>query len=160
MISLIIMKMQFILTPELGRLTKWLRILGFDAVYFTQDNFSSLLIQALRDNRIILTRNSRLINKARAVKLVRIKSDEVNQQLKQVLEDLNIKPDKDIIFSRCLICNTGLNEIPKQQIKDRVPEYVFKTQDEFLICPSCQRIYWSGTHWGNVSRTLKEIGSL
>jgi uncharacterized protein with PIN domain len=151
--------MRFILTPELGRLTKWLRILGFDTVYFS-GNFSSLLIQALRDNRIILTRNSRLINKARAAKLVHIKSDEVNQQLKQVLKELNIKPDEDTMFSRCLICNTVLNEIPKQQVKDRVPEYVFKTQDEFLTCPCCQRIYWSGTHWGNVSKTLKEIGSL
>jgi len=149
--------MRFVLTPELGRLAKWLRILGFDAVYSPEVNLSSLLIQALRDNRIILTRNSRFINKAKATKFVQIKSDEVNQQLKQVLKELSIKPDPESMFSRCLICNTELDEVDKQQVRDKIPEYVFKTQDEFLTCPSCQRVYWSGTHWGNVSKTLEDI---
>jgi hypothetical protein len=149
--------MKFILSPELGRLTKWLRILGFDAVYFTQPNFPALLIQALRDSRIILTRNSRFIDKARAAKCVHIKNDNVQEQLKQVLKELNIKPEPDEMFSRCLICNVELDGVDKQQVRDRVPEYVFKTQDEFLTCPSCQRIYWSGTHWGNVSHILEEI---
>ena len=149
--------MQFILTPELGRLAKWLRILGFDAVYFTQSNFSSLLIQALRDNRVILTRNARLVNKARAARLVQVKSDEVNGQLKQVLRELRLELDSKMMFTRCIICNIELNKIEKQQVKDKVPEYVFKTQDEFFICSCCQRIYWSGTHWGNASRILEEI---
>lgn len=149
--------MRFILTPELGRLAKWLRILGFDTVYSTQIKFSSLLIQALRDNRIILTRNSRFINKARVAKFVEIQSDQVNQQLKQILRDLDIRPNTEKMFSRCIICNVELNEIDKQKVKNKVPEYVFKTQDEFFNCPACQRIYWSGTHWGNVSKTLKEI---
>jgi hypothetical protein len=148
--------MRFILTPELGRLAKWLRILGFDTIYFS-GNFSSLLIQALRDNRIIVTRNSRLVSKARAVRVVDIKDDDVNEQLKQVLKELNIKPDEDAMFSRCLICNTELNGIDKQKVKDKVPEYVFKTQEEFFTCPRCQRIYWSGTHWGNVTTIIKEL---
>ena len=149
--------MRFILTAELGRLVKWLRILGFDAVYFSQVNFSSLLIQALRDNRVILTRNSRFINKARVVKAVHIKSDAVSSQLKQVLRELSLRPKKELMFSRCIICNVELNEIEKLQVKDKVPEYVFGTQDEFFTCSSCQRIYWSGTHWGKVSKILKEM---
>ena len=149
--------MKFILTPELGRLAKWLRILGYDAVYFTQTQFSSLLIQALRDNRIILTRNAHCINKARGARLIHIKSDKVNQQLKQIVKELNLSLDSDKMFSRCTICNKELNDINKQKVKKRIPEYVFKTQDQFFICPSCQRIYWSGTHWGNVAKTLQEI---
>ena len=148
--------MQFILTPELGRLAKWLRILGFDAVYLRQINFASLLIQALRDNRIILTRNLHFINKARVVKAVWIKSQGLNRQLKQILKELNIKPEKELMFSRCTICNTKLNKISKQQVRQRVPGYVFKTQDNFFSCHSCQRIYWPGTHWGNVANILKE----
>ncbi|MFH1339292.1 MAG: Mut7-C RNAse domain-containing protein [Candidatus Omnitrophota bacterium] len=148
---------QFILTPELGRLAKWLRILGYDAVYFSRANFPSLLIQALRDNRIILTRNSRFIDKVRAAKSLQIKSDEVSRQLKQVLKDLNIKPEPGKMFSRCIICNTELRGIEKQQVTDKVPEYVFRTQEEFFTCPSCWRIYWPGTHWGSVNKTLKEI---
>lgn len=148
---------QFILTPELGRLAKWLRILGFDAVYFPRPNFPALLIQALRDSRVILTRNSRFIDKARAAKSLQIKSEQVSRQLKQVLKDLNIKPEPGKMFSRCIICNTELRGIEKQQVADKVPEYVFKTQEEFFTCSSCRRIYWPGTHWGNVNKTLKEI---
>ena len=150
-------KMKFILTPELGRLAKWLRILGYDTVYFTKHNLSCLLIQALRDNRIILTRNSHFINKARVIRAIWIKSEEVNQQLRQVLKQLSIRSDPQRMFSRCTICNTQLNKIDKQTVKKRVPEYVFETQDDFFTCPCCQRIYWSGTHWGNVTNILKEI---
>ena len=134
-----------------------MRILGYDTVYISGVNFSSLLIQALRDNRIIVTRNSRFINKAKGVKAVPVKSDQVSEQLKQVLRELNLRPESERMFSRCTICNIELNEIDKQQVRKRVPEYVFKTQNEFFTCGSCQRIYWPGTHWGNVSKTLEEI---
>ena len=149
--------MRFILTPELGRLAKWLRILGFDTVYSSQTNFSCLLVEALRDNRIIITRNSRFVNKARVTRLVHVKSDSPTEQLKQVFKELSIKPDAEMMFSRCIICNTELSEIDKPKVKDKVPEYVFNTQEDFLICPCCRRIYWQGTHWGNVAKTLKEI---
>ena len=149
--------MKFILTPELGRLAKWLRILGFDTVYVTKTNVSMLLIQALRDKRIILTRNERIINKLRPIRLVRIKSDGVKHQLKQIFADLKIRVEKDTMFSRCTICNAELNIINKTQLKDKVPAYVFKTQQSFFKCPCCQRIYWSGTHWGNVNKILIEI---
>lgn len=149
--------MKFILTQELGRLAKWLRILGYDCVYFKQVSLSSLLIQALRDNRIILTRNLRLVDKARGCKVIEIKADKVSEQLKQVLGELQIKPDSEKMFSRCILCNEELVNIDKEKIKDKVPEYVFNTQEEFFTCPSCQRIYWPGTHWGNVQVALKEI---
>jgi uncharacterized protein with PIN domain len=149
--------MKFILTPELGRLAKWLRIVGFDAVYSSRVNFASLLVQALRDNRIIVTRNANFINKARMTRFVHVHSDQPSQQLKQVFKELNIRPDEDAMFSRCIICNMQLHEIDKQKVKDMVPEYVFKTQDVFFTCPCCLRIYWQGTHWGNITKTLKEI---
>jgi len=149
--------MKFILTPELGRLAKWLRILGFDAAYFPQVNFAFLLVQALRDNRIILTRNSRFVNRARMTRFVQINSDQPIEQLKQVCKELGIKPNEDTMFSRCIICNTQLREVNKHEVKDRVPEYVFNTQDDFFICPCCQRLYWQGTHWGNVAQTVEAI---
>jgi len=90
--------MKFILTPELGRLAKWLRILGFDAVYSSQVRFSSLLVDALRDNRVILTRNAHFINKARMTRSIHVKSDQTEQQLKQVFKELHIKPDKEMMF--------------------------------------------------------------
>ena len=61
------------------------------------------------------------------------------------------------MFSRCTICNIELTQVGKHQIQDKVPEYVFQTQEKFYTCKNCLRIYWAGTHWGNVSGALKEL---
>jgi hypothetical protein len=148
--------MKFILTKELGRLAKWLRILGFDTAYFNQDNLSSLIIQALRDERIILTRNHRLA-KHSGIKIVLVKNETIKEQLHEVVDTLQLKPDAKEMFTRCIICNEELMDIEKEKIKDKVPEYVFKTQEDFITCPKCQRIYWQGTHWGNVKNILDNI---
>jgi uncharacterized protein with PIN domain len=148
--------MKFIVTRELGRLVKWLRILGFDTEYFKEDNYSKLKIIALRDQRVILTKNTKL-SKPRGIKLVRIKSDLLNQQLSEILKELEIKPDKDLMFSRCTICNVALESVDKDKIKHKVPEFVFNAQQDFVVCPVCQRVYWAGTHWGNVTEVLEEI---
>jgi len=150
---------KFILTKELGRLVKWLRILGCDTVYFTAKNISSLIITALREDRIILTRNLRL-NPATGTKMLKVKDDSVIEQLKQIIQELDLKLGEKDLFTRCIICNTGLSKIAKEKAAGKVPEYVFKTQEEFSWCPTCDKIYWSGTHWGNVKDTLKEIGAL
>jgi uncharacterized protein with PIN domain len=148
--------MKFIVTRELGRLVKWLRILGFDTEYFKEDNYSKLKIIALRDQRVILTKNTKL-SKPRGIKLVRIKSDLLNQQLSEILKELEIKPDKNLMFSRCTICNVALESVDKDKIKHKVPEFVFNAQQDFVVCPVCQRVYWAGTHWGNVTEVLEEI---
>lgn len=148
--------MKFILTRELGRLAKWLRILGFDTEYYNKDNISSLIIQALRDNRIIITRNSRLPRSA-GLKIVLVSSERLKEQVPEVLAALKIKLSDDKMFTRCIICNRELVSVEKETVKDKVPEYVFKTQEEFVACPGCERIYWQGTHWGNVAKSLKEI---
>jgi uncharacterized protein len=147
---------KFILTRELGRLAKWLRILGFDTVYFNRSNRASLVITALREDRIIVTRNLRL-PAPKGVKLVSLKGDLLDDQLKQLLAKLEVKPDKSRLFSRCTICNAELVSVAKEKVKDKVPEYVLKTQEDFLQCPTCNKIYWSGTHWGNVLNTLQGI---
>jgi len=148
--------MKLLLTRELGRLAKWLRILGFDTEYFKEANISSLIIQALRENRVIITRNHRLPRSA-GLRIVLIKEEKLKEQLREVLKALEISLDSVLMFSRCIICNEELVEIAKDQIKDRVPEYVFNTQEDFISCPKCERIYWQGTHWGNVETILKEI---
>jgi len=150
---------KFILTPELGRLVKWLRILGFDTLYFTAKNISSLVITALREDRIILTRNLH-ITASPGIKLFKVKDDMVTDQLTQIIAGLGLKLDQAKLFSRCIICNAELVGIAKKEVEGKVPGYVFKAQEDFSLCPTCNKIYWSGTHWGNVKDTLKEIGAL
>jgi uncharacterized protein with PIN domain len=148
--------MKFILTKELGRLATWLRILGYDAKYFNEDNRSKLIITALREKRIVVTRNRR-IAKPTGIRLVNIKDDSVKKQMEQVIRELKLELSEDRMFSRCTICNEPLEFIEKEKIKNKVPEYVFETQDGFYRCMSCQRIYWQGTHCGNVKEVLREV---
>jgi uncharacterized protein with PIN domain len=148
--------MKLLLTKELGRLAKWLRILGFDVEYFSENKASSLMIKALREDRAVITRNHRL-PASRGVRIITIESEILKEQIPEVLKGLKIKPDQAAMFTRCIICNVELAEIEKEKVKDKVPEYVFKTQEGFITCPKCQRIYWAGTHWGNVQQTLDEI---
>jgi hypothetical protein len=148
--------MKLLLTKELGRLAKWLRIIGFDTVYSKQENLSSLIIQALKENRTIITRNQHL-SKTAGAKVIRIKAEKLKEQFPQILKALKVSIDRELMFTRCIICNEELKVIDKKKVEDKVPEYVFKTQESFITCPKCGRIYWQGTHWGNVEATLKEI---
>ncbi len=148
--------MKFILTKELGRLAKWLRIIGYDSKFYRQDNLSTLVITALREERVILTRNSRM-SRFPGPRIVKIDSDFVNKQIKQVIQRLKLKPKPSDMFTRCVICNVELEEISKARAKNKVPKYVYQTQKEFVACPQCKRIYWQGTHWGNARKYLNRI---
>ncbi len=149
--------MKFLLTQELGRLATWLRILGYDTEYATSAKRGSVIIQALREDRIIVTRNRRLPRPA-GFKTVLLASEQIKEQIREVLKQLNMAPNCDMMFSRCTLCNQELTLVEKEKIKDRVPEYVAQTQNDFRLCPRCQRIYWQGTHWGNVRQTLAGLG--
>ena len=144
---------KFILTKEVGRLCKWLRILGFDAEYFLEDNLATLIIKALKENRIIVTRKKKIDD----LKVIRVYANEVKEQLREVLTQLELKPDEDKMFTRCVICNKTLEKVEKEKIKEKVPLYVYQTQNEFYQCPSCRRIYWQGTHWGNVKKIIQDL---
>jgi len=62
------------------------------------------------------------------------------------------------MFTRCIICNEPLFPIEKREIKELVPQYVYQTQNLFHKCNICKRVYWQGTHWGNMQRYLESIG--
>ncbi len=149
-------EIKFLVTQELGRLAKWLRILGFDTKSSQSSKKSHLIINSLRENRIILTKNKN-IGSRQGVRVIQIRSDFFKQQLKQVIEELSFKPNEDKFFMRCVICNEILELVEKDKIKERVPAYVFETQKHFVKCPSCRRVYWPGTHWGNVEVLLSNL---
>jgi hypothetical protein len=148
--------MKFLLTKELGRLAKWLRILGFDARYSQEVKSATLIIEALREGRQIITRNHHL-PKPKGQKIIILESEKIQEQLPEVLKALKISADSAKMFTRCIVCNAELIDIEKESVKGKVPEYVYQTQEDFLACPQCKRIYWQGTHWGNVQQIMKEI---
>lgn len=149
--------MKFITTSELGRLCKWLRIMGYDASYLPEAERRELIIKSLRENRIILTRNSKMSSYS-GIRMIHIKSDFVEDQVKQVVSELGIKPERKFFFTVCVICNMPLEKIEKAEIKDKVPPYVYDTEENFMRCGTCDRIYWQGTHWTMVGAFVNKLG--
>ncbi|MCX7757675.1 MAG: Mut7-C RNAse domain-containing protein [candidate division WOR-3 bacterium] len=151
------MSIKFLADFMLGKLARELRILGFDTEYLAYDKltdktpFGALKI-AQNENRILLTRNKKLKN---SPQVFFIESEIVQEQVIQVLT--HFKLHKDIkLGSRCLICNSLLNPIPKETVKGRVPYYIYKTQNEFVFCARCQKIYWAGSHYLDMQNRLKK----
>jgi uncharacterized protein with PIN domain len=149
---------KFIVDFMLGRLAKWLRMLGYDTVYFTGRDKTRLLFQSLTENRIVVTRDHRLSWK-RAWKLVVVNSDHADDQLKQVLAECKLIVTQARFFTRCTLCNGVIQAVPdKAAVKEKVPEYVFKTQEMFSRCLSCDKIYWQGTHLELLLKDLQRLG--
>jgi len=154
------MGIKFIVDNNVGKLAKWLRLMGYDTVFFNGSNDSHMIATALAEDRVILTRDTQIM-KRRVVtngqlKAILIKSDESEQQMQQVIATLNLDCQYGP-FTICLECNQPLLERSKQQVKDLVPPYVFQTQSQFMECPACHRIYWRGTHWQAMTKKLKKF---
>ena len=144
---------KFIVTEELGKLAKWLRILGYDTVYHAKEDIPAIVVQALREGRIILTRSSTVAN-YKGVQAVVVKHDLVEDQMDQVMNKLGLSVEEASLFQICVECNMALEVIPKEDVKGKIPEYVYETQNEFKRCPQCDKIFWKGTHWDMVKKWL------
>jgi uncharacterized protein with PIN domain len=148
---------RFIVDHNVGKLAKWLRMMGYDSLFFKGCDDSGIIAIALSEERIILTRDKgiaerRLIKNGR-VTAVLLNSDKPLLQMRQVIDKLNLKINFKP-FSICLECNRVLKEKSREQVKERVPSYVLKTQNQYVECPKCQRIYWKGTHWYAMKKKL------
>jgi len=151
---------KFVADDMVGKLAKWLRILGFDTLYFRRVDDRRLLDIAREQNRILLTRDTALAAQKRARNCILLTDDNYLQQLCRILKTLNLDITIEKVFSRCLICNTKLHQIPKDHVEQHVPEYVFQTQKTFRTCPDCGRIYWGATHVKHVQKTLNILAAM
>lgn len=142
-------------TRELGKLAKWMRILGYDSVYCADERPADIIIRALREERVILTRRA-AYKKYAGVRTVVVRYDNVEDQLSQVVKDECLTVDEKRLFSRCIECNHPLEGVCRDDARGNVPEYVYATQGEFKKCPDCMKFFWRGTHWTMVDKWLKE----
>jgi uncharacterized protein len=147
---------RLIADENVGKLGRWLRLLGFDTILFSGED-RELIRQALAENRIILTRDTHIALIRPVVggflKFVTLVTDRPEEQICRVMRELGLK---DLIrpLTRCLECNTLLADITREEVQDRVPSYVYQTQTQFVACPGCRRIYWRGTHWQAMQKRL------
>jgi len=146
--------MKFIADDMLGRLARWLRIMGYDTKYCNRISDNELIKKARDEERILLTRD-RLLSKRFVVPCLLIKSEDIENQLKQVIKRFNL--DTKNLFTRCPSCNCELEEIEKERAYNNVPDFIFSKYDNFSVCKGCGKYYWKGIHWEKIKEGLNNL---
>ncbi len=154
-------KPKFIVDNMLGKLAKWLRILGFDTSYPKYANDVELLFSSLSENRILLTRDTGLIKRKNLKDYIFIQSDNWLDQLQEVIKAAKLISyiTEENFLTRCPLCNTKLKPIERKKVIGWVPHYVYCTNKEFAMCPSCKKIYWRGTHIEKIKGIIPYLSS-
>jgi hypothetical protein len=147
---------KFILDVHLGKLSKYLRMLGFDTIYRNDYDDREIIRIALEERRIILTRDLNLLKVKSVTHGYFIRNQGPKAQVKEVLQhfDLSgeIKP-----FIRCMHCNGKLGKVAKDEVEDRLKPLTREHFNEFSHCPDCKKIYWEGSHYGRMKCFVEEL---
>ena len=149
--------MKFIADGMLGKLTRWLRILGHNIKYSNDLDDAELTVIAKKERRILLTRDLELYQQATAkgVDAFYVEGKTEAERLAQLAERFGIKLEVDMATSRCPKCNTRVRQISKETIGEKVEKSTLSYYDEFWECPKCGQVYWRGAHWTRIRKTLE-----
>ncbi|MCQ5375598.1 MAG: Mut7-C RNAse domain-containing protein [Methanomassiliicoccales archaeon] len=147
-------RIKFAADEMLGTLARWLRIIGYDTIYEKNKSDEEIEAQVLREKRILLTRDKNLAKKLGERSLY-IESDELYEQLRQVIKSFDLVMDED--FTRCTLCNGEVDRVTQKEVENEVPVGALINNTEFFRCRSCGKVYWKGSHWENILKTLERI---
>jgi uncharacterized protein with PIN domain len=149
--------MRFLVDRMLGKLAKALRLLGYDAIYYQGEDLTHLICLAREQDRVILTRNTKLSARKPEDRVIRITQDHPELQLRELYEKGHIAFSEEKPFSRCLVCNILLDEMARREVEGKVPDFIFHNYREFYRCSQCGRIYWPGTHQQNMQKRMNQL---
>jgi uncharacterized protein with PIN domain len=149
--------MKFVADCMLGRLAKWLKILGFDVLYFSKADDRELVRIARAEGRVLLTRDTGLIEKTgKRQNRFFVASDRWEDQIVQVLDEFGLWEEVRP-HSRCIECNRALRSLSRARAKNLVTPYVLEHAASFALCPACGRVFWQGTHYGDMERKIEAL---
>ena len=154
--------MKFLADGMLGKLTRWLRMIGCDVKYFRNLKDEDLIGISIRENRILLTRDANLFRRAlsKGVSAFLVEGCDEVEKLAMVAKRFNLDLEIDVKNSRCPKCNARIHPVSKNKIREKIPPGTFKFYDEFWECSKCGQIYWKGSHWKKINRTLLEASKM
>lgn len=147
---------RFVADVMVGKLARWLRVLGVDVLYDPSLHDQDLVGLARRERRVLLTRDRPLARQPGEPPRLLIESDDFRLQLRQVVRSFGLDPAARL-FTRCIECNYPLEWALPEEVRERVPPYVFATQTSFKRCSACDKIFWGGTHREHMIRVLDSI---
>ncbi len=145
---------RFIVDANVGKLARYLRMIGFDAAYGSDWDDETIIRRARREERIILTRDRAMLRHGDVTHGYWLRSTDPEEQLQEVVRALDLS-ESVRPFTRCMVCNVELEPVEKDDVVDRVPPAVSEAFDEFTRCPGCRRIYWRGSHYERMERLLE-----
>lgn len=143
---------KFVADHMLGSLARWLRMMGYDTVYDKGLDDAAIAGLARSEGRFVLTRDRELAKEPGALF---VEADDIDSQLKAVAAKFGLKYNGEKI--RCSTCNGDLEDLPKEQAKDSVPEGAYAANDKFWKCVKCGKTYWKGTHWHGIMERLERL---
>jgi uncharacterized protein len=150
--------LRFLADGMLGKLTRWLRMLGQDVVYSVQLDDNALLELAKKEERTLLTRDLELYKRAvaRGIDAYYVEGKTEVERLAELAQRYHIPLKADMDRSHCPICNTKLAQANKGEIKAKLEPNTYLHYDKFWRCPNCGQTYWQGAHWKQIQQTLTE----
>lgn len=148
--------LKFVADVHLGKLTKYLRLCGFDTYYHQALNDPEIINLAGSDKRVILTRDRELLKNKIVTHGYWIRSPHPSEQLRDVLLRFDLKK-RIMFFTRCMECNGLLENVPKMEILDHLLPKTRQYYRKFKRCPDCKRIYWNGSHYHNMKKHIKKL---
>lgn len=150
--------MRFLADGMLGKLSRWLRMLGQDVTYSVQLNDTQLLNLVKNENRVLLTKDFELYKRAiaRGLDAYYIEGKTESDRLAEVAKRYGVLLAIDMDKSRCPVCNTKLVSTPKEQLSSELEKNTFTHYNKFWKCPNCGQVYWQGAHWKQINNTLED----
>ena len=150
--------MKFIADGMLGKLTRWLRMLGHDVKYSNQSEDAELIATAKKEHRVLLTRDLELYKRAlvKGVDVFCVKGQPEAEKIAGLAARFGFSLVINLNRSRCPKCNTKIQSAPKEKLVGEVEKTTFTYYEEFWVCPKCGNIYWQGAHWKGIRATLEE----
>ena len=150
--------MRFLADSMLGKLARWLRMLGHDVIYEVKLDDQDLLKMAKLETRVLLTKDFELYKRAVTIGIDSyfVKAKLASSQLAELAERFHFVLTIDMDKSHCPICNSMIFQIPKDQILGELEKNTITFYEKFWRCPNCCQIYWQGSHWKQITNTLNE----
>jgi uncharacterized protein with PIN domain len=148
---------RFLLDNHLGRLARYLRLLGFDTLYFNNRlDDEQLADLSCAEERVLLSRDRGLLKRKQVIHGHCLRTKDPREQLKAVI--LRYRLAEQIrLWSRCLRCNGDLHRVPKTAVMDRLEPKTKLYFEEFQQCQSCAQVYWQGSHYTQIRAFLEQF---
>ncbi len=155
---------KFMIDGMLGKLARWLRLIGNDVEYCTDLNDRELIRKASASNRVLLTSDVDLFRmaSARGVVALLVKEKNEPERLAKIVRRFNLQLKFDPLLSRCPKCGAVIEEVSKELVKNEIPPSTYEAYQKFWICtnPYCDKVYWQGSHWKNIMEVLANTNRL